>query len=93
LLSAARSFGKFQDSFLTELYNEITTHIRQETPGVGPQIVAGMTVHDSEVLEAEPVRQGGLMQMSMVRHMKYFALVLMSYDVRSGTLSVHLLSP
>lgn len=32
-----------------------------------PQPVEGITVHDSEVLEPEPVRTGGLMRKDTVR--------------------------
>ncbi|PCH33035.1 pre-mRNA splicing factor [Wolfiporia cocos MD-104 SS10] len=61
-ISAAKSFGKFKDSFLAELHSEITTHARQEETGHVPQPVQGIVVHDSEVLEPDPVRQGGLMR-------------------------------
>ncbi|SJL05479.1 related to PRP16-RNA-dependent ATPase [Armillaria ostoyae] len=64
---AASTFGKFKDSFLTELYADILSHAKQEATGVAPQPVPGITVHDSDVLEPEPVRQGGLMQKD-VRH-------------------------
>ncbi|KAG2023687.1 pre-mRNA splicing factor [Coprinopsis cinerea AmutBmut pab1-1] len=59
-MKAARAFGKFQDSFLFELYTEIRTHIKEETTGVSAQPVPGITVHDSDVLEPAPVRPGGL---------------------------------
>lgn len=57
---AAKTFGKFQDSFLSELYAEILSHSKQEATGRGPQPVQGITVVDSEILEPEPVRPGGL---------------------------------
>ncbi|KAG1845120.1 pre-mRNA splicing factor [Suillus subalutaceus] len=59
---AARAFGKFQDSFLTELHDEILSHIKQEASGLAPRPVEGITVHDSEVLEPDPIRQGGLVR-------------------------------
>ena len=65
--TAAKSFGKFRDSFLAELYAEIAAHAAQEASGHVPQPVQGITVHDSEVLEPEPVRQGGLMRKDSVR--------------------------
>ncbi|KIJ60094.1 hypothetical protein HYDPIDRAFT_177540 [Hydnomerulius pinastri MD-312] len=65
--NAARAFGKFQGSFLTELHAEIMSHLKQEASGLAPKPLEGITVHDSEVLEPEPVRQGGLMQ-STTRH-------------------------
>ncbi|KAG8907474.1 DEAH-box RNA helicase prp16 [Tulasnella sp. 403] len=64
-IKAAKSFGKFQDNFLSDIHGQVITHAQQEpsasTAG-GPRPVFGITVHDSEVLEAEPVRQGGLMR-------------------------------
>ncbi|KAI0791827.1 P-loop containing nucleoside triphosphate hydrolase protein [Abortiporus biennis] len=63
--TAARSFGKFQDSFLAEIHAEITTHNNQETAGhvpEAPQGIQGIIVHDSEVLEPDPVRAGGLVR-------------------------------
>lgn len=70
LSTAARSFGKFQDSFLGELYADIHIHAKQEETGHVPQPVPGITVHDSDILEPEPAREGGLTQKSkdMVRN-------------------------
>lgn len=64
---AANTFGKFQASFLTELHAEILSHAKQEASGLFPKPVEGITVHDSEVLEPEPVREGGLMRKDTVR--------------------------
>ncbi|GLB36636.1 putative helicase associated domain (HA2) Add an annotation [Lyophyllum shimeji] len=64
---AARAFGKFKESFLAELHSEIMLHAKQQATGVAPQPVPGITVHDSDVLEPEPVRPGGLMRMD-TRH-------------------------
>jgi len=61
---AASTFGKFQDSFLSELHAEILSHAKQEATGVASQPVPGITVHDSDVLVPEPVRPGGLLQRS-----------------------------
>ncbi|KAH9917373.1 P-loop containing nucleoside triphosphate hydrolase protein [Epithele typhae] len=61
-ISAARTFGKFKDSFLAELHAEILSHEKQEATGKPAQPVQGIVVHDSDVLEPEPVRQGGLMR-------------------------------
>ena len=66
ILTAAKSFGKFKDSFLTELHAEILSHEKQEATGHVPQPVQGIVVHDSDVLEPEPVRQGGLMRKDAV---------------------------
>ncbi|KAF8876489.1 P-loop containing nucleoside triphosphate hydrolase protein [Infundibulicybe gibba] len=59
---AAKSFGKFKDFFLAELHSEILSHAKQEATGIDPQPIPGITVHDSDVLEPEPVRQGGLVR-------------------------------
>uniref|UniRef100_A0A0W0F2G2 Pre-mRNA-splicing factor ATP-dependent RNA helicase PRP16 n=1 Tax=Moniliophthora roreri TaxID=221103 RepID=A0A0W0F2G2_MONRR len=61
-IKAAASFGKFKDSFLAEIHSEIMSHIKQEETGIAPQPVAGITVHDSDVLQPEPMRQGGLVR-------------------------------
>ena len=71
LSTAARGFGKFQDSFLGELYADIHTHSRQEETGHVPQPVPGITVHDSDILEPEPAREGGLTQKSKVMVRNY----------------------
>ncbi|KAI0762383.1 P-loop containing nucleoside triphosphate hydrolase protein [Fomes fomentarius] len=60
--AAARTFGKFQDSFLAELHAEILSHEKQEADGNAPKPVQGIVVHDSDVLQPEPVRQGGLVR-------------------------------
>lgn len=69
---AAKSFGKFKDSFLSELHSEILSHAKQEASGITAQPVKGITVHDSEVLEPEPVRQGGLVRKDTVRCIRHF---------------------
>ncbi|KAA1475461.1 P-loop containing nucleoside triphosphate hydrolase protein [Dentipellis sp. KUC8613] len=61
-IKAAKSFGKFKDAFLVELYAEISSHVEQEASGLAPQPVQGIIVHDSEVLAPEPVRKGGLLR-------------------------------
>jgi pre-mRNA-splicing factor ATP-dependent RNA helicase DHX38/PRP16 len=67
LYLAARAFGKFQESFLQEIHAEILLHEKQEATGIVPQPVEGITVHDSDVLEPEPQRPGGLMRQDTVR--------------------------
>ncbi|KAF9014903.1 hypothetical protein BDQ17DRAFT_1228872 [Cyathus striatus] len=61
-MKAARAFGKFKDSFLAEIHSEILSHAKQEATGIAPQPVQGITVHDSDVLEPEPTRPGGLLK-------------------------------
>jgi len=58
--SAAKTFGKFKDSFLSELHAEILLHVKQEATGIVPHPVEGITVIDSDVLEPAPIRPGGL---------------------------------
>ncbi|KAI0641179.1 P-loop containing nucleoside triphosphate hydrolase protein [Trametes meyenii] len=65
-IAAAKSFGKFRDSFLAELHAEILSHEKQEATGEAAQPVQGIVVHDSDVLAPEPVRQGGLMRKDAV---------------------------
>jgi len=60
IYSAAKSFGKFKDSFLSEVHAEILLHAKQEATGVVPHPVEGITVIDSDVLEPAPIRPGGL---------------------------------
>lgn len=64
---AANTFGKFQDSFLAELHTEISSHAKQEATGVLPHSIQGITVLDSDVLEPEPLRPGGLQRPDTVR--------------------------
>ncbi|KAF9261860.1 P-loop containing nucleoside triphosphate hydrolase protein [Marasmius fiardii PR-910] len=78
---AAASFGKFKDSFLEEIHSEIVAHLKQEETGVAPQPVAGITVHDSDVLQPEPVRQGGLVRKDTVR----LEVVLINIDFQQHT--------
>ncbi|KAF8895011.1 P-loop containing nucleoside triphosphate hydrolase protein [Gymnopilus junonius] len=59
-ISAAKSFGKFKDSFLSELHAEILSHAKQEATGLAPHPVEGITVYDSDILEPAPIRPGGL---------------------------------
>jgi pre-mRNA-splicing factor ATP-dependent RNA helicase DHX38/PRP16 len=59
---ASKSFGKFKDSFLAELHSEILSHARQQETGHVPQPMEGISVHDTDILEPEPMRPGGLMR-------------------------------
>ncbi|TEB26322.1 pre-mRNA splicing factor [Coprinellus micaceus] len=69
-MKAVKSFGKFQDSFLFELYSEIRTHIKEEATGVSSQPVPGIMVHDSDVLQPERVRVGGLQRPGLQHQFK-----------------------
>jgi pre-mRNA-splicing factor ATP-dependent RNA helicase DHX38/PRP16 len=61
---AAKSFGKFQDSFLTELHAEILSHAKQEAADLAPQPIQGIIVHETDILVPEAVHPGGLFQRS-----------------------------
>ena len=60
------TFGKFKESFLAEVHAEILSHVNQEASSRALQPVEGITLHDSEVLEPEPVREGGLIRKGTV---------------------------
>jgi pre-mRNA-splicing factor ATP-dependent RNA helicase DHX38/PRP16 len=71
LLTAAQAFGKFQASFLSELHTEIQSHTKEQQQLLLNEVskqshqtttVAGVEVQESDVLSAEPVRQGGLVR-------------------------------
>ncbi|KXN84821.1 Pre-mRNA-splicing factor ATP-dependent RNA helicase PRP16 [Leucoagaricus sp. SymC.cos] len=66
-ITAARTFGKFKDSFLSELHTEILSHEKQAVNGAAPQPIQGITVVDSDVLEPPLIRQGGLQRLD-TRH-------------------------
>ncbi|KAH6917703.1 hypothetical protein BKA70DRAFT_1487912 [Coprinopsis sp. MPI-PUGE-AT-0042] len=55
-MKAAKAFGRFQDEFLFELYNEIRTHVGEEEDWRISSPLPGITVHDSDVLEPAPAR-------------------------------------
>ncbi|KAJ3770349.1 pre-mRNA splicing factor [Lentinula raphanica] len=61
-IGAAKAFGKFKDSFLAEIHSDVLSHAKQAETGLAPQPVPGITVRDSDVLQPEPVRQGGLVR-------------------------------
>ena len=63
---AAASFGLTQDAFLKELHVEILDRIKQEKLGHHVAPVQGITVHDTDVLEPEPARKGGLVRPATV---------------------------
>ncbi|KIL71099.1 hypothetical protein M378DRAFT_6935 [Amanita muscaria Koide BX008] len=61
-IKAARAFGKFKDSFMADLHDDILSHAKQEETGITPQPVQGIMVHDSDVLQPAPARPGGLVR-------------------------------
>lgn len=65
--AAAKSFGKFSDAFLVEVHGEILSHVNQEAMGNLLQPSHGIVVQDTDVLQPEPVRQGGLVRKEIVR--------------------------
>lgn len=66
-IKAASGFGLTQATFLKELHTEILDHLKQERLGHHVAPVQGITVHDTDVLEPEPARKGGLVRPDTVR--------------------------
>jgi len=60
--TVAKSFGSFQENFLIQVHEDILAHERQTKSGHVPQPVVGMNIMDSDVLEPEPMRKGGLIR-------------------------------
>ncbi|KZT35459.1 hypothetical protein SISSUDRAFT_169695 [Sistotremastrum suecicum HHB10207 ss-3] len=60
-LKAAMTFGKFQESFLSELHADIHSYVLENSKN-SKQPNAGVAVHELDVLAPEPVRMGGLVQ-------------------------------
>ncbi|KAH9931272.1 P-loop containing nucleoside triphosphate hydrolase protein [Fomitopsis serialis] len=87
-VAAAKSFGKFKDSFLAEIHSEITSHAKQDDPEHVPEPVQGIVVHDSEVLEPEPVRQGGLMRKEAVHAFRQPAKLMQPPTPRASVLGL-----
>ena len=65
--AAAKSFGKFSDPFLVEIHGEILSHVNQEAMGHLLQPSHGIVIQDTDVLQPEPIRQGGLVRKDIVR--------------------------
>jgi len=53
--------------FLVEIHGEILSHVNQEAMGNLLQPTHGITVQDTDVLQPEPIRQGGLVRKDAVR--------------------------
>ena len=66
-VKAAAAFGLTQDAFLKELHMEILDRLKQDKLGHHVAPVQGITVHDTDVLEPEPARKGGLVRPDTVR--------------------------
>jgi hypothetical protein len=64
---AAKSFGRFSDTFLVEIHGEILSHVNQEAMGNLLQPSHGIVIQDTDVLQPEPIRQGGLVRRDVVR--------------------------
>lgn len=67
IFKAARGISNFQESFLTEIHDEILAHDRQQSAGAGNTQIQGFTVYDADVLAPEPARKGGLVRADNVR--------------------------
>jgi hypothetical protein len=66
-IQAAAGFGLTQVTFLKELHTEILDYLKQEKLGHHVAPIQGITVHDTDVLEPEPARKGGLVRPDTVR--------------------------
>lgn len=74
--TAAKSFGKFSDPFLVEVHGEILSHVNKEATVNFLQPSHGIVVQDSDVLQPEPIRQGGLVRKDIVSWASPNTLVL-----------------
>lgn len=81
---AAKSFGRFSDPFLVEIHGEILSHVNNESMGNFLQPSHGIVVQDSDVLQPEPIRQGGLVRKDIVRQVPLITLAL-TPDVAKAT--------
>ena len=66
-VKAAAGFGLTKVAFLKELHVEILDYLKQEKLGHHVAPIQGITVHDTDVLEPEPARKGGLVRPDTVR--------------------------
>ncbi|KAI0726050.1 P-loop containing nucleoside triphosphate hydrolase protein [Fomitopsis betulina] len=87
-INAAKTFGKFNDSFLAEIHSEVAVHAKLEESGHIPQPIQGIIVHDSDVLEPDPVRQGGLMRKEAVHTFRQPALPIQPPTPRASVLGL-----
>jgi hypothetical protein len=81
--SAAKSFGRFSDPFLVEIYGEILSHVNEEATENFLQPSHGIVVQDSDVLQPEPIRQGGLVRKDVVRQTPLIAPASTSDTVKA----------
>ena len=81
--AAAKSFGRFSEPFLVEVHGEILSHVNKEAMGNFLQSSHGIVVQDSDVLQPEPIRQGGLVRKDIVRQAPLIALVPTSYFIKA----------
>jgi pre-mRNA-splicing factor ATP-dependent RNA helicase DHX38/PRP16 len=66
LSSGATTFGKFQESFLHEIFSEIQSFLQQEKANHFVEAPRGIDVMESDILAPDPVRQGGLVRPDLV---------------------------
>jgi len=65
----AKTITRFKDSFLSEIYSDIKAHERQQEAGSLAPIIQGISIVDTDYMEAEPVRSGGLQRSDTVRQL------------------------
>lgn len=80
---AAKSFGRFSDPFLVEVHGEILSYVNKEATENFLQPGHGIVVQDSDVLQPEPIRQGGLVRKDVVRQTPLITLELISHVIKA----------
>ena len=86
-IQAAAGFGLTQAAFLKDLHTEILDRFKQEKLGHLVAPVQGITVHDTDVLEPEPARKGGLVRPDTVRTLAHISTRCTRLNRFSNTLS------
>jgi hypothetical protein len=87
-IQAAAGFGLTQVTFLKELHTEILDYLKQEKLGHHVAPIQGITVHDTDVLEPEPARKGGLVRPDTVRTLAHIFTRCTRLKRLSNTFSV-----
>ncbi|KAF9646831.1 hypothetical protein BDM02DRAFT_3099226 [Thelephora ganbajun] len=87
-MQAAKSFGKFSDAFLIEIHREILSHVNQEAMENLLQPSHGIVVQDTDVLQPEPIRQGGLVRKDVQHKFKQPAKPLEPPTPRTSVLGL-----
>ncbi|KAF9792261.1 P-loop containing nucleoside triphosphate hydrolase protein [Thelephora terrestris] len=87
-MQAAKSFGRFSDTFLVEIHGEILSRVNQEAMGNLLQPSHGIVIQDTDVLQPEPIRQGGLVRKDVQHKFKQPAKPLEPPTPRTSVLGL-----